>query len=271
MATGDGKGVALITGASSGIGAVYADRLAKRGHNLLLVARDKARLAALAAKIGAETGVAIQTLKADLNEPVDLAEVEARLRFDETISMLVNNAGVAAVTPLIHSDVDQLEAMVRLNVIAATRLAAAAASAFAARKGGVIVNIASIVALAPEMLNGVYGASKAYLLALTQSMQHELSPLGVRVQVVLPGATATELWDRAGHSVDKLPAEIVMSTDEMVDAALAGLDLGETVTIPSLPDAAQWEALEAARKALGPNLSRRKPAARYLAASAAAA
>jgi short-subunit dehydrogenase len=121
------------------------------------------------------------------------------------------------------------------------------------------------------MLNGVYGASKAYLLALTQSMQHELSPLGVRVQVVLPGATATELWDRAGHSVDKLPAEIVMSTDEMVDAALAGLDLGETVTIPSLPDAAQWEALEAARKALGPNLSRRKPAARYLAASAAAA
>ncbi len=268
---GGGKGVALITGASSGIGAVYADRLAKRGHDLLLVARDEARLKALAEKIGSESGVAVETLKADLNDAGDLAKVEARLRSDGAITMLVNNAGVAAVTPLIQSDVGQLDAMVRLNVLAATRLAAAAASAFAARKAGAIVNIASVVALAPEMLNGVYGASKAYVLALTQSMHHELSPEGVRVQAVLPGATATEIWERAGHSLEALPAEIVMPAGAMVDAALVGLDLGEVVTIPSLPDAGQWEALEAARKALGPNLSRREPAARYLAAPAAAA
>ena len=266
-----GKGVALITGASSGIGAVYADRLARRGHDLLLVARDEARLKALAQKIGAETGVSVETVKADLNDMADLARIEARLRSDDAISMLVNNAGVAAVTPLIHSDVDQLDAMVRLNVLAATRLAAAAATAFAARKSGTTVNIASIVALAPEMLNGVYGASKAYVLDLTQSMHHELAPEGVRVQAVLPGATATELWDRAGHSVEALPAEIVMPAGAMVDAALAGLDLGEVVTIPSLPDVGQWEALEAARGALGPNLSRREPASRYLAASSAAA
>ncbi|MDR4307599.1 SDR family oxidoreductase [Chelatococcus sambhunathii] len=266
-----GKGVALVTGASSGIGAVYADRLAKRGHGLLLVARDEARLAALAGRLRAETGVSVETLKADLNAAEDLRGVEARLASDETISMLVNNAGVAAVTPLIHSDVEQLDAMVRLNVRAATRLAAAAASAFAARKSGTIVNIASVVGLAPEMLNGVYGASKAYVLALTQSMHHELSPQGVRVQAVLPGATATEIWERAGHSVEALPAEIVMPAGAMVDAALAGLDLGEVVTIPSLPDVGQWEAFEAARAALGPNLSRREPASRYLAAASAAA
>lgn len=269
--TNGGKGVALITGASTGIGAVYADRLAKRGHDLLLVARDEGRLADLAGRLAAETGVSVETLRADLNDPADLARAEARLRSDAAISMLVNNAGVAAVTPLVHSDIDQMEAMIRLNVIAATRLASAAASAFSARKSGAIINIASIVALAPEMLNGVYGASKAYVLALTQSMHHELSADGVRVQAVLPGATATELWDRAGHSVDKLPAEIVMPAGAMVDAALAGFDLGEVVTIPSLPDIGQWQALEAARAALGPNLSRREPAARYLAAPAAAA
>jgi short-subunit dehydrogenase len=267
----DGKGVALVTGASSGIGSVYADRLAKRGHGVLLVARDETRLAALADRLRAETGVAVETLKADLNDAADLRGVEARLAGDPAIDMLVNNAGVAAVTPLIHSDVDQLEAMIRLNVLAATRLAAAAASAFAARKSGTIVNIASVVGLAPEMLNGVYGASKAYVLALSQSMHAELSPLGLRVQVVLPGATATEIWERAGHSVDALPAEIVMPAGAMVDAALAGLDLGEVVTIPSLPDVGQWETFEAARTALGPNLSRREPASRYLAAAAAAA
>lgn len=267
----DGKGAALVTGASSGIGAVYADRLAKRGHGLLLVARDETRLAALADRLRAETGVAVETLKADLNDAADLKGLEARLANDPAIDILVNNAGVAAVTPLIHSDVDQLEAMVRLNVLAATRLAAAAASAFAARKSGTIVNIASVVGLAPEMLNGVYGASKAYMLALTQSMHHELSPQGVRVQAVLPGATATEIWERAGHSVEALPAEIVMPAGAMVDAALAGLDLGEVVTIPSLPDFGQWEAFEAARKALGPNLSRREPASRYFAAPSAAA
>lgn len=270
MANG-GKGVALVTGASSGIGAVYADRLARRGHDLLLVARDAARLASLADRLRDETGVRAETLKADLNDADGLRAVETRLKSDPSVAMLINNAGVAAVTPLIRSDVDQLEAMIRLNVLAATRLAAAAASTFAVRKSGTIVNIASVVGLAPEMLNGVYGASKAYVLALSQSMHAELAPLGVRVQVVLPGATATEIWERAGHSVEALPAEIVMPAGAMVDAALAGLDLGEVVTIPSLPDVGQWDALEAARQALGPNLSRREPAARYRAEETAAA
>ena len=156
-----------------------------------------------------------------------------------------------------------MEAMIALNVTALTRLAYAAAPAFAARGAGTIVNISSIVAVAPELLNGVYGASKAYVLSLTQSLQHELAAKGLRFQAVLPGAIATEFWDIAGLPVENLPQAWVMSAADLVDAALAGLDAGELVTLPSLPDAADWHKLEAARLALGPNLSKVKPAARY--------
>jgi len=119
------------------------------------------------------------------------------------------------------------------------------------------------VALAPELLNGVYGASKAFVLAFSQSLQHELADKGVRIQAVLPGAIATDFWALAGLPVENLPAQIVMSPENLVDAALAGLDQEEFVTIPSLPDAAQWKAFEAARRALGPNLSHAAPAERY--------
>jgi len=156
-----------------------------------------------------------------------------------------------------------MQAMIELNVTALTRLTYAAAPAFVARGEGTIINIASVVAVAPEILNGVYGGSKAFVLAFTQSLQHELAGKGVRVQAVLPGATRTEFWDIAGQPVENLPQGIVMSGDDLVDAALAGLDLGEVITVPSLPDEADWKAFEAARAALGPNLSRDQPAARY--------
>jgi uncharacterized protein len=137
--------------------------------------------------------------------------------------------------------------MVRLNVGALTRLTYAAAPAFVARGSGIIINIASTVAISPETLNGVYGGSKAFVLALSHSLNHELAGKGVRVQAVLPGATATEFWDIAGLPIRNLPAEIVMSAEDMVDAALAGLDQGEIVTIPSLPDQAEWDRFPAAR------------------------
>jgi short-subunit dehydrogenase len=138
------------------------------------------------------------------------------------------------------------------------------------RAAGVIINIASIVAVAPELLNGVYGGSKAFVLGFSQSLRHELANTGVKVQVVLPGATATDLWKNAGKPVEELPQEIVMTAEDMVDAALAGFDQGEFVTIPALPDAGQWESYEAARQALMPNLSRSEPAARYGVVRAAA-
>jgi uncharacterized protein len=257
------KGVALITGASSGIGAIYADRLARRGYDLILVARNQDRLNRLADELAHGTGRAVETLAADLNDAAGLARVEARLRDDPAITLLVNNAGVGAVAPLLDSDVDRMTDMVALNVVALTRLTYAAAPGFVARGKGGFINIASIVAIAPELLNGVYGASKAYVLALTQSLQHELADKGVRVQAVLPGATATEFWDVAGLPVDHLPSEWVMKADAMVDAALAGFDLGEVVTIPALADGAEWDAYEAARRAMADHLSASVPASRY--------
>lgn len=253
----------LITGASSGIGATYADRLAKRGHDLLLVARDELRLEELAERLRAENGVDVAILKADLTQRGDLAAVEARLRSDESIGMLVNNAGVAAAGPLLGADIDKLEAMIQLNVSAVTRLAVAAADSFAARGRGVIINVASVLALAPELFNGSYSGTKAYVLNLSQALNGELQGKGVQVQALLPGATRTEIWKRASIDLSTFPAEIVMSVEEMVDAALAGLDQGELVTIPSLPDPADWHALSAARQKLGPNLSRNQAAARY--------
>lgn len=257
------KGTALITGASSGIGAVYADRLARSGYDLILVARRADKLRQLAEDLTTRTGRSVETLAADLTNPSDLARVEAVLRSDASITMLVNNAGIGATAPLLLSDVADMDRMIALNVNVPMRLAYAAAPAFVARGTGTIINIASIVAIAPEVLNGVYGGSKAFVLAFSQSLQHELADKGVRVQAVLPGATATDFWDHAGTPVEHLPREIVMSAEAMVDAALAGLAQGEVVTIPSLPDIADWNAFESSRRGLTPKLSLATPAARY--------
>ncbi len=254
---------ALITGASSGISAVYADRLARRGHDLILVARDEARLTALATRLRAETGRVVEPLVADLTNPQNLRRVEARLREDSAIAMLVNNAGMSASGSLADVDPDLLETMVALNITAPMRLAAAMAPALVARGAGTIINIASVLALAPELFNGVYSGTKAFVLNLTRSMQGDLGPKGLRIQAVLPGATRTGIWQRAGVDPDGLPAGMLMGVEEMVDAALAGLDAGEAVTIPSLPEMADWQAFEAARHALGPNLSRSHAAVRY--------
>ncbi len=261
--TVNSKGTALITGASSGIGAIYADRLARRGYDLILVARNKARLDALAERLSDETGRAVEVVAADLGNKDDLGRVEKVLRTDASITMLVNNAGIGATAPLLASDIDKMEEMITLNVSALTRLTYAAVPGFVKRGTGAIINIASVVGIAPERLNGVYGGSKAFVLAFTLSLQNELADKNIRVQAVLPGATATDFWDIAGTPLEHVPSEIVMSAEDMVDAALAGFDLGEGVTIPSLPDATDWEAYEAARQNLIPNLSRSVPAARY--------
>ncbi|MGF9760770.1 SDR family oxidoreductase [Microvirga sp. 0TCS3.31] len=263
MSTSTSLGAALITGASSGIGAIYADRLARRGYDLILVARNQSRLEELAARLRDETGRTVEIVPADLNDSADLLRVETVLRTNSAIAMLVNNAGIGGAAPLLASDVDAMDRMIRLNVLALTRLTYAAAPAFVERGIGTIINIASIVAISPETLNGVYGGSKAFVLAFSQSLQHELAEKGVRIQAVLPGATATEFWDIAGLPVSNLPSEIVMAAPDLVDAALAGLDQGETVTIPPLEDKSEWDAYDAARRAMAGKLSRTKPASRY--------
>jgi short-subunit dehydrogenase len=263
------KGTALVTGASSGIGAIYADRLARRGFDLILVARSRARLDVLARRLMDDTGRAVEVVTADLNDKVDLGRIEALLRTNASITVLVNSAGVSAAGPLLGSDVDEMANMITLNVTALTRLTYAAAPGFVAREGGTIINIASVLGITPEVFNGVYGGTKAFVLALSLSLHKELAEKNVRIQAVLPGATATDIWAKAGLPVERLSSEIVMQADDMVDAALSGLDQGELVTIPSLPDAADWQAYEAARQKLIPNLSLKLPAARYRAAAAA--
>jgi len=257
-----GARTALITGASAGIGAIYADRLAKRGWDLLLAARSGERLEQVASKVR-RNDISVETVIVDLGAQSGQRQLADRLRDDPSIAMLVNNAGFGSTAPLLDSDPDVMAQMIELNVGAVARLAHAAAKAFAARGEGTVINIASIAALAPRILNGVYSGTKAFVLALSQSLDGELAPKGVRVQVVLPGAVATDFWAISGSPVETLPQDIVMSPEAVVDAALAGLDLGELVTLPSLPSVSDWQAFDEAREALLPNLSRAAPAARY--------
>jgi hypothetical protein len=257
------RDTALITGASSGIGAIAADRLAKRGHDLILVARNGERLEALAKRLESETGRSIEVIVADLNERLDLARVEDILRSDASITALVNNAGVGAPTPFLDAEVDRLEGMIDLNVTALVRLTYAVLPGFLKREGGAIINIASVLGIVPELLNGVYGGTKAFVIAFSRSLQKEFAAKNIRVQVVLPGATATDFWEIADTPLQQVPPEMVMNADEMVDAALAGFDQGEFITIPSLRDIADWETYEAARQKLIPKLSLSSPAARY--------
>lgn len=262
MSTQSSLGTAVVTGASAGIGAVYADRLARRGYDLLLVARNEDRLRALADRLTADTGRSVETFKADLGSKDDLARLEARLHSDASVTMLVNNAGIGSVASILKADVEAIDAMIQLNVTALTRLTYAVAPGFVARGSGTIVNISSVVGIAVEMLNGVYSASKSYVLSFGHSLQKDLADKGVRVQTVLPGATATEFWDVAGYAAQKT-APITMSADDLVDAALAGLDQGEHVTIPGLQDADDWTRWEKDRRAISAKFGNAKPAQRY--------
>jgi short-subunit dehydrogenase len=257
----------LITGASDGIGAVFADRLARRGNNLVLVARRAEKLADLAARLQAETGVQVEVLAADLAKADDLARIETRLHDDTSITGVVNNAGIAGEGGIFELDPAYVTGMIDLNILAVARLSAAIAPRLAQAGKGSIVNITSVTALMPDGFTPVYPATKAFVLAFTEALQAQLSPSGVRVQAVLPGITRTAIWEEAQLSA--IPAGMVMEVGEMVDAALAGFDLGETITIPALPDNAQFDAYLAARDALRPNLSLAHAAARYGVAVAA--
>lgn len=256
-----GKPAVLITGASAGIGAVYADRFARRGHDLVLTALEGDRLEAEADHLQSEAGVTVDVLEADLTVAAELAQVEARLRDDARIGVLINNAGAGLAGGFLDQRPDDAAWLIALHVTALTRLASTAAHRFAKARAGAIVNVGSVVGLAPEFGTTVYCATKAFVLALSQGLQLELGPKGVYVQAVLPAATRTEIWARQGRDVNDLPA--AMDADELVDAALVGFDRREAVTIPSLPDVGQWEAYEAARKAMVPNFRQFHPAERY--------
>ena len=251
----------LITGASSGIGATYTDRLARRGHDLVLVARDEARMESLAERLREEAGVTIEVLRADLTRTDDLQTVVSRLRDDHRIGVLVNNAGASLGGGFVRQDTDDVLRLIALNTAAVAALASAVAPRFAAAGEGAIINIGSVVGLAPEMGLSVYGATKAFVLYLSQGLAIELGAKGVYVQAVLPAGTRTEIWDRSGSDPARVPP--LMEVGDLVDAALSGFDQREAVTIPPLQDASLWADLQAARQAMLPSFGNTQPAARY--------
>jgi short-subunit dehydrogenase len=254
---------AVVTGASSRFGAAYAHRLAERGYVPVIVGRKRNRLEAVAADIKDRTGVDSEILTADLGSSSHLEKVEERLRTDESVEMLVNAAGAASFAPSPGFDVAGVEQMVALNVTAATRLTTAALTGMTRRRRGTIVNFSSAMALWFLPVSSVYAASKSYVLTFVQALQQELADSGVRLQVVLPGAMSTGFWEHSGVDLSSFPDGAVMAPEQAVDAALAGLDLGEAVTIPSLANLADWDRYEQARQTLAPILSSSVAADRY--------
>lgn len=252
----------LITGASTGIGAVYAERFAQRGHDLVLVARDQARLDALAARLRSEHEVTVDVIPADLTQLADLSTVESRLRDDARIGILVNNAGAALSGNFIDQSTDSVAQLVALNTTALVRLASAIAPRLVKAGDGAIINIGSVVGLAPEFGMTVYGATKAFVLFLSQGLSLELSPQGVYVQAVLPAATRTEIWDRSGIDINTLSD--IMEVGDLVDAALVGFDRREPATIPPLHEAQRWDDLQGARQGLIGQIRQSAVAQRYL-------
>jgi hypothetical protein len=261
----DLKGTAIVTGATGGVGALYAAGLAERGYDLLLVGRQQKTLDALAKAVKHKTNVKVETLVANLAEAKDLARIEARISSDPAITALINNAGTASFGSFAKLSSEAVDETTAVNITAMTRLTHAVLPGFLARGAGSIVNIASVLAFHPWPEFGVYNASKAYVVSFSQALQGEVAGKGVLVQVVIPPAVDTDFWNKAGLPVNNLPVGSVMKPQHLVDAALKGLDRDESWVFPSLSDQTLWNDHEKTRQALVGALMNGTPAARYAA------
>jgi short-subunit dehydrogenase len=255
--------IAVVTGASSGIGAVYADRLAERGYDLVLVARRVERLQKRADALSAKYGIKVDAIEADLTTEMGLSQVEQLLRSDERIALLVNNAGNGKLNATVNISDADTASTIALNIVAPTRLARAVLPAFLKRDAGAIINVASVMAFHALPITTLYSATKSFLLMFSRGLQGELAGTGVRVQAVLPAGTATEFYEDSGIALSALDPASVMTTENLVDAALAGFDAGEAVTLPSVHDVALWTAYDEARGALFGATQVGTPAPRY--------
>jgi len=263
MSDSKSKKIAVVTGASAGIGAVYAERLAARGYDLILVARRAERLEALSAKISKIHGRQVEVIGADLTKEADLARVEKILATDPAVRVLVNNAGNAKLGPVARTSAEDAASMIALNITALTRLTQAVLPAFLSRNAGVIVNVGSVLSFHSLPVSSIYSGTKGYVLNFSRGIQEELAGTGVRLQLVLPASTATELWDLSGVPLAALNQDTVMTSEDLVDAALSGFDKGEAITLPSVADASLWGTYDAARSALFAATQTGKPAPRY--------
>jgi short-subunit dehydrogenase len=226
--------VALVTGASSGIGQSFARRLARGGHDLVLVARDASRLEALAKELDAQCSAASEVLSADLTDATQLARVEARLRAEPAIDVLINNAGFGSYGNFHELDVDVEAREVQLNVTALVRLTHAALGPMVARGSGSVLNVASVAAFQPVPGDATYAATKAFVLSFTEAVHEELRGTGVHMTVLAPGFTRTEFQERADYDASNVPGFMWQEADEVVEAALAALAKNRAVCVPGV-------------------------------------
>jgi short-subunit dehydrogenase len=260
----ENRGTAVVTGASSGLGAVYAERLAGQGFDLLLVARRADRLEAVAQTIKGKHDRSVSTFAGDLADDRDLHRLEDRIAGDESITLLVNNAGIGGQKVVAQADAEGIAQQIKVNVIALSRLTRAVLPGLIRKGRGAVVNVASVLAF-DTGFGGIYSGTKAYVVNFTEGLQRELEGTGVKAQVVLPGPIKTEFWDIAGGDISTLPPEYIMTAEDLVDSALAGLSQGEQFTAPGLADVTDLKKYQEARGAFFGKLIAGKPAARYAA------
>ncbi len=258
---------ALITGASSGIGAAYAERLARDGYDVVLVARRRQRLEALSERLRLETETQPEVLAADLTDAEGLARVEARAAGDESLALLVNNAGFGRYGPFVQLEPDAVDDLINIHVRAVTRLTRAALPGMVRRGAGGVINVASLIALSgslppnPLPHRAVYAGAKAFMVTFTQALAGELGGTGVTVQVCLPGLVATEFHTIQGMDPSRMPPR--MTAPDVVAASLVALRRGEVTCIPGLEDAALLERLTEAQRTVLSSANRPALAARY--------
>jgi short-subunit dehydrogenase len=224
--------VALVTGASAGIGAAFARALAAEGYDLVTVARDVQRLAEQAKELTGRHGVTVIPLPADLATPDSCATVEARLTGPETpVDLLVNNAGIGLRQSFLTSSPDDLERLLAINVGAVQRLTRAALPGMVDRHSGDVINVSSVAGFT-AMPGSTYAASKAWVTNFSESIGLAVRRRGVRVMALCPGFTRTELQARAGIDRSAVPSWLWLSADEVVRAGLRDLRRGRLVSVP---------------------------------------
>ncbi|MFI7646953.1 SDR family NAD(P)-dependent oxidoreductase [Micromonospora sp. NPDC049460] len=224
---------ALITGATAGIGAAFARRLASDGWHLVLVARDAARLADTAAELTARHGREVETIPADLSTDDGCAAVERRLAEGSPVELLVNNAGISLNTPFLRSSAEDEARLLRLNVHAVMRLTLAALRPMTERRHGAVINVSSVAGFGAVMPGSTYSASKAWVTNFSESVGQSARPFGVRVMALCPGYTRTEFHERAGINMSKTPEWMWLRADDVVDEALRDLRKGKLVSVPA--------------------------------------
>lgn len=256
-------GTAVITGASSGLGEIFAERLAKRGYNLKLVARRKDRLEVLADKLQSKYGITITNIVADLALATDLVKLVNNLQTDKSITVLINNAGTATLAASTATTVDKQKAMIDLNVTALMMLSNAVLPQFIERNEGVLMNIASVLGFYSLPISSVYSGTKGFVVQYTRGLQEELKGTNIRIQLVNPATTSTEIWEVGGVPLSALEQSTIMTTEDCVDAILSGLDKGELTTYPSVNDQKLIDTYEDARINLFIASQSGQPAERY--------